>query len=240
MPEPGGELITLAEVDQPVADRPVEEIIFRRRSTRNYDDAPTPFDAFSTLLRTSAAGFSADFPHTMHRLYLIVNRVDGLTPGVYVHHPGLNAVELLREGDFRADAQRLAVGQEYTARAHVNCYYLTELGPVLERFGNRGYRAAQLECALHAGRMHLATHMVGCGAVGSTSYDDEVVDFFSPHAARVQLHVRDGVRKTPAAARLAMVPSSGPRHGTLAASTVRTSRLRPTPPSRTAIDHGAR
>ena len=106
-----------------------------------------------------------------------------LAPGVYLHHRDRNAVELLREGDFRAAATRLAVNQGYAGAAHVNSYYLTDLDPVLERYGNRGYRLAQLECSLYAGKLHLGTHTLGLGAVGSTSFDDEVVEFFSPHAA---------------------------------------------------------
>ncbi len=58
-----------------------------------------------------------------------------------------------------------------------------DLGPVLERYGNRGYRLAQLECSLSAGKLHLGAHALGLRAVGSTARDDEVVAFFSPHAA---------------------------------------------------------
>ena len=94
-------------------------------------------------------------------------------------HPTLRR----KEGDFRRQAQRLALDQQYAGDAHVNCYYLTDLGPVLEHYGNRGYRLAQLECALCAGKLHLGTHALGLRAVGSTSLDDEVVAFFSPHAA---------------------------------------------------------
>lgn len=119
----------------------------------------------------------------LHDCYLIVNGVEGIAPGVYLHHPQLQAVELLREGNFRAAATRLAVGQEYAGAAHVNCYYLTDLNAVLATYGNRGYRLAQLECSLHAGKLHLGTHALGLGAVGSTSFDDEVIEFFSPHAA---------------------------------------------------------
>ena len=36
---------------------------------------------------------------------------------------------------------------------------------------------------MHAGKLHLGTHALGLGAVGSTAYDDEVIEFFSPHAA---------------------------------------------------------
>jgi hypothetical protein len=65
----------------------------------------------------------------------------------------------------------------------VNLYYLAHLPSILGRYGNRGYRLAQLEGALHAGKLHLGTHALGLGAVGSTAYDDEVIEFFSPHAA---------------------------------------------------------
>ena len=54
---------------------------------------------------------------------------------------------------------------------------------VLGRFGNRGYRAAQLAGGIAAGRMYIAAYAQGFGATGLTFFDDEVVDFFSPHAA---------------------------------------------------------
>ncbi len=189
-PEPIGDLIPLRPI--PDADIPamsVEDIIRGRRSTRNYDtETPIGFDTFSTLLDRSMRGVAADClaqgALPLHDQYLIVNSVDGLTPGVYRVHPSRGAIELVRAGTFRSQAQRLAVGQEAPGDAHVNSYYLTELDPVLERYGNRGYRVAQLEAALSGSRLHLGTHALGLGAVGSTSLDDEVVEFFTPGAAR--------------------------------------------------------
>ncbi len=188
-PEPQGSLTPLRPLspDQYPPTR-IEDLILGRRSTRHYDrETPISFAAFSTVLECAAHGVAADClapgALPLHDLYLIVNAVEGLSPGVYLHHPQRHAVELLKEGDFRAQAQRLAFFQEYAADAHVNCYYLTDLGPVLERYGNRGYRLAQLECSLAASKVHLAAHAVGLRAVGSTSFDDEVVEFFSPHAA---------------------------------------------------------
>ena len=60
---------------------------------------------------------------------------------------------------------------------------MADLGPILERFGNRGYRAAQLEAGIVGGKLYLASHSLGLGASGLTFYDDEVTEFFSPHAA---------------------------------------------------------
>jgi SagB-type dehydrogenase family enzyme len=186
-PEPTGELIGLRPLPADQLDpRGVEEIIFRRRSTRNYDtDVEIGFDAFSTLLERSTRGTASDAltpGAPLTNLYLIVNAVEGLEPGVYLHHPQRNAVELVRAGTFREQATRIAAVQRYAGDAHVNLYYLARLPAILQHYGNRGYRLAQLEGALHAGKLHLGTHALGLGAVGSTSFDDEVVDFFSPHA----------------------------------------------------------
>ncbi len=188
--EPHGDLIPLkpvAAADLPAI--PIEEVIRKRRSTRHYDtETPIPFEAFSTLLERSTRGFAADClapdAPPLHDQYLIVNSVDGLAPGIYRVHPSRAAIELVRPGNFRRQAQRLAVDQEYAGDAHVNSYYLTELDPVLEHYGNRGYRVAQLEAALYGSRLHLGTHAFGLGTVGSTSFDQEVVEFFTPGTSR--------------------------------------------------------
>jgi len=187
-PQPTGKLTDLRPLPTDRLDpRPAEQLIFRRRSTRNYDtDVEIPFDAFSTLLQRSTRGVASDVlvpGAPLTDLYLIVNAVEGLRPGVYLHHPELNAVELVRAGTFRSEATRIAANQQYAGNAHVNLYYLAHLPSILGRFGDRGYRLAQLEGALHAGKLHLGTHALGLGAVGSTSFDDEVIEFFSPHAA---------------------------------------------------------
>jgi nitroreductase len=93
------------------------------------------------------------------------------------------ALELLQEGDFRQHAGMLALGQDLAADASVDIFFLCDLPLVLERFGNRGYRAAQLEAGIFGGRIYLAAYGQGFGATGLTFFDDDVIEFFSPHAA---------------------------------------------------------
>ena len=174
--------------DERIPSEPIEDAINRRRSTRHYDtQQPLSFELFSTILDRSVRGVAADSLAAgalpLHDGYLIVNAVEGLAPGTYLHRAHEGSVELLREGNFRSQAAHLAFDQEYAGEAHVNSYYLADLEPVLQHYGNRGYRLAQLEAALYAGRLHLAAHALGVGAVGLTSFDDEVIDFFSPRAA---------------------------------------------------------
>ena len=108
--------------------------------------------------------------------------MDDLPPGVYVFHRGLRALELLKEGDFRQQAGYLGLNQALPADASVDMFFLTDLNPVLERFGNRGYRLAQLDASITAGKIYLAAYAQRLGATGLTFYDDEATQFFSPHA----------------------------------------------------------
>jgi hypothetical protein len=53
---------------------------------------------------------------------------------------------------------------------------------VLARYGNRGYRAAQLEAGITGGKLYLSSYAQRLGASGLTFFDDDVTRFFSPHA----------------------------------------------------------
>jgi len=147
---------------------------------------PISFDQLSTILDRSTRGVSADFLNPfgaqVNDLYLIVNAVEGLRPGSYYFNRERRALELLKESNFRSEAGYLGLEQELSADASVAIFFLTGLEPVFERFGNRGYRAAQVEAGLIGGKLYLVAYAQDLGASGLTFYDDDVVSFFSPHA----------------------------------------------------------
>ena len=172
------------------ADAPadsVTEVILRRGSSRRFARKPLTFSQLSTMLDRATRGIPADFQDppgaTLISLYVIVHAVEGLAPGAYVYHRRERGLELLREGNFRNQAGYLGLEQELPAEASVNVYCLADLKPILARFGNRGYRAAQLEGGITGGKLYLAAYAERLGATGLTFYDDAVTDFFSPHAA---------------------------------------------------------
>jgi len=163
-----------------------ESVIARRGSTREFTHAAIEFETLATLLRAITRGISADFVapgSALGELYLIANAVDGLAPGAYVLDRVKETVGLLRPGDFRNLAGHLDLGQALAGDAAVNIYWLVDLHAVLARYGNRGYRAAQLEAAIGGGKAYLASFALGLGATGLTFFDDDVIEFFSPHAA---------------------------------------------------------
>lgn len=179
-------LLPMAEADAP--GEAIEQVIARRGSTRHFDpQRAITFAELSAALDTATGGMPADFLEPLSAslldYYLIVNNVDGLAPGSYYYRLGDGALELLREGDFRSVAGRLGLFQELPANAAVNIYSVADLAEVLRRFGNRGYRAAQLEGGIAGGRMYLAAYAQRYGATGLTFLDEDVIEFFSPHAA---------------------------------------------------------
>ena len=187
LPQPTGSVVPL----QPLADADmprdsIEQVILRRGSSRKFARTPISLVQLSTLLDRATRGVPADFldpiGSQLNHLYLIVHAVDGLEPGAYVFHRDRGLLECLKQGDFRVQAGYLGLEQQLPADAAVDIFFLADLRPILGRFGNRGYRAVQLEAGILGGKLYLAAYAQRLGATGLTFYDDEVTRFFSPHA----------------------------------------------------------
>lgn len=186
-PPPSGKSLALKPLaDAELPQESIFDVILRRGSAREFAKEPITFQQLSTALDRSTRGIPGDFLGSaspcLNSLYLIVNNVEGLAAGTYVFHGKERTLEQLKEGQFRGEAGHLGLGQELPADASVNIYFLSDLKLVLERFGNRGYRAAQLEAAILGGKIYLSAYGQGFGATGLTFFDDAVNAFFSPHA----------------------------------------------------------
>jgi SagB-type dehydrogenase family enzyme len=187
VPPPAGPIVPLApSSDGEIPRDPIEQVILRRGSTRKFARSPITLPQLSTMLDRVTRGVPADFldPPGAQRnnLYLIVHAVEGVPPGAYVFHRTRGVLECLKEGNFRADAGYLGLEQELPADAAVDIFFLADLRPILQRFGNRGYRAVQLEAGILGGKLYLAAYAQRLGATGLTFFDDDVTRFFSPDA----------------------------------------------------------
>ena len=165
---------------------PIEQVILRRGSSRKFAHTPISLAQLSTLLDRATRGVPADFLDPpgaqLNHLYLIVHAVEGLDSGAYVFHRSRGLLECLKQGNFRAQAGYLGLEQELPADAAVDIFFLADLRAILRRFGNRGYRAVQLEAGILGGKLYLAAYAQRLSATGLTFYDDDVIRFFSPHA----------------------------------------------------------
>ena len=159
-----------------------EEVIQRRGSTRQFARAPITLDQLSRTLQYATRSIPTDFDGPLNDIYLIVNAVDGLEPGAYFYHRNNQSFELLKSGNFRSEARYLGLEQDLPGDASADVFLLADLNPIFGRFGNRGYRAVQLEAGIIGGRLYLGAYAQKFGATGLTFFDDDVTDFFSPHA----------------------------------------------------------
>jgi hypothetical protein len=165
----------------------IDRVIHRRSSTRTFGRTALSYGSFSTILDRATRGVPMDClgpPGTMlNEIYVIANAVEGLMPGTYVYRRDELALAPLSQGDFRRDAAHLGLGQALPGDASADVFSLVNLGPVLERYGDRGYRVAELEAGIIGGKLYLAAYAQRLGATGLTFFDDDVTEFFSPHAS---------------------------------------------------------
>ena len=168
----------------PATGRPIEEVIIRRGSARRFSREPVSSPQLEMIIDAAATPVGLDLGDRapLNDLCVIANAVEGLEPGSFFYDQEERTLKRLSSAETRASATRLALGQDLGGDAGFNCYFLADLHTVLGQLGNRGYRAAQLDASIRAGRMYLAAYALGLAATGLTFFDDEVTTFFSPHA----------------------------------------------------------
>jgi SagB-type dehydrogenase family enzyme len=164
------------------AGEPLDEVIRRRGSARHFSEDAIASLRLAAILAAASAPIPADVP-PVTETHLIANAVTGIETGAYRFRPP-DRFELLRRGSLRGWAGYLALEQEHGARAAATQFLLADLEAVLAAHGNRGYRWAQLEAGIRAGRMYLAAYARGLGATGLTFYDDDVARFFTGETER--------------------------------------------------------
>src|SRR6266540_4858379 len=142
-----------------------------RRSARDYGDEPLSPDELADLLAWAEAPIPADAPRVVRQL-VTVAAVEGLEPGTY--DAGLQLLRAYDGPQLRERVGFAAMEQDHPRIAAANVFQLADLDAVVESLGDRGYRWAQLEAGIRAGRLQIGAFMRGWGAAASTFYDDEI------------------------------------------------------------------
>jgi SagB-type dehydrogenase family enzyme len=162
----------------PVLAEPLEPVLRRRVSVRDFALEPIPRGELLDLLARALGPIPADVGRLV-RVALVVNAVEGIEPGVYDFEPPAG-LELVRAGELRRLAGYLVLEQYLGARAAAIAFLMADLDAALDALGNRGYRAAQLEAGVVAGRLQFGAFGLGLGATCSTFYDDDVTRAVAP------------------------------------------------------------
>jgi len=164
---------------------PLADTILRRGSTRKFAREGITFEQLSAIIDSSTGEVPFDFlppEKTLIDFYMMANQVQGLPSGSYYFARKEGSLVQLKEGRFRGMSAYLCLEQPLFGDASVVFFLVADLGRVLSSLGDRGYRAAQFEAGVRAGKIYLSSYSLGLGASGSTFYDDATTEFFSPHA----------------------------------------------------------
>lgn len=165
--------------------RPLGEVL-KQEPTRGYAGKSMDIDELSALLHQATVAVSTDFlegPETsLLDPYLVVQRIAGLEPGLYEFRPDTRGLARLFAGDLGTALEQSLVSPPVGQPAAVHLILVSDLAPVLERFGNRGYRLTQVEAGITAGRFALAAQSMGLGAPVLDFFDDEMSRLLSPYA----------------------------------------------------------
>jgi SagB-type dehydrogenase family enzyme len=180
----GAPAVVAVEPPAAACDDPIETVILRRGSTRLMRRETVGRELLTWGFGTAARVVPGDLAPaggTLLQHFVSVHDVEGVAPGAYRWHG--DRLQQGRQGQERDLAAHLCFDQPLGGDSAYTVFHASDLDAVLGALGGRGYRAAQLEAGIAAGRFALAAFTLGYGATGLTFYDEAVSRHFGTQAA---------------------------------------------------------
>ncbi|MDZ4164040.1 MAG: SagB/ThcOx family dehydrogenase [Smithellaceae bacterium] len=162
----------------------LEEALAKRRSVRDYSTKPLSVVELSQLLFAAqgitgrsygaalrtAPSAGALYPF---EIYLLAGNVAALKQGIYHYSPEDHVITLIREGDFRAELSRAALGQKAVREAAVNFILAAVVDRIKVKYGERGNRYIFMEAGHISQNIYLQAASLGLGTVVIGAFNDD-------------------------------------------------------------------
>jgi len=179
---PAGKDLGLPKLD-------LAELIEKRESLRKYADTALTLQELAFLLwGTQGIKSISDKPITKRTVpsagsrhpldtFLMVNRVEGLRPGLYrymaVEHKlaHLPALE-----DFNPRMTEACLKQSHVGNSAVTFMWVADVQRTIWRYCQRGYRYLYLDAAHVCQNLYLMAEAIDCGVCAIGAYDDDQVN----------------------------------------------------------------
>ncbi len=177
----------MADVTKPTVS--LWEAIDRRITVRRYSEASLSLAELSLLLWvTQGVKEVTSRPVTLRTVpsagarhafetFLLVNRVDGLEPGIYRY---IALEHALLAFDLSADAnQRIteaSKNQQQIANSAVTFLWAAVTERMTWRYPERGFRYMLLDAGHVCQNLYLAAEGIGCGVCAIAAYDDDLLN----------------------------------------------------------------
>jgi len=178
----GNERITLPAPDRD-GSVPLETTLQKRRSVRSFQDAPLALQAVSQLLWaaqgiTDRRGFrTAPSAGALYPLeiYVAVEKVSGLTAGIYLYEPLKHSLILIAAGDYLAKLSRVALWQDVITQAPAVFVVAGMAKRTTSKYGERGLRYMYMESGHAAQNICLQAVAIGLDSVTIGAFTDNEV-----------------------------------------------------------------
>ena len=171
--------------------KPVDfkNILFSRRSVRNYANSPISVEQLSYLLWSSQgvkkivpgkATFrtvpSAGARHAFET-YLLVNNVESLKPGLYKYNAAEHKLILVTSSnEISDDITSGCLGQKFVKTCAATFIWAADFYRMAWRYQKRSYRYLHLDAGHVCQNLYLAAETINCGVCAIAAFDDELMN----------------------------------------------------------------
>jgi SagB-type dehydrogenase family enzyme len=180
-------LVPAGEIQFPAVD--LRAIMEQRQTLRRYSEAALSLNELSALLwLTQGVKRVTPRPITFRTVpsagsrhpfetFLLVNRVEGLDPGLYRYLALEHALLEVRRGEgLVEEIPHACHDQSQVRNSAVTFLWLTDIERTTWRYPERGYRYAHLDAGHVCQNLYLAAETLGCGACAIASYNDDLAN----------------------------------------------------------------
>lgn len=179
LPKPG-------HIRVPLLD--LRSAIERRRSVRRYTREPLTLKELSYLLWCTQGIIHVVEPYYTLRnvpsaggrhafeTYLLINRVDGLDPGLYRYLAFSHRLLEIDTSSGLADrAMAACLGQDFVRASAVTFLWSCVVYRMSWRYSERAYRLVHLDAGHVCQNLYLSAEQIGCGTCAIGAFDDQLM-----------------------------------------------------------------
>jgi SagB-type dehydrogenase family enzyme len=108
--------------------------------------------------------------------YLLINRVDGVKPGLYRYLAFSHSLVTIDTGSGRSEGIMSAyLGQAFVRSSAVTFIWSAVIYRMAWRYSERAYRLVHLDAGHACQNLYLAAEQIGCGACAIGAFDDRQI-----------------------------------------------------------------
>lgn len=171
---------------EPSEEGTFEDLLYHRQSRRDFVEEELPLEDLSQIA-WSSAGVGVDGTTGATRtapsagatdpmeVFIVAGEVDGMEPGIYHYDYTSHELDLVKEGDYRAELSSAALGQEFVEDGAASIVMAAKYERTKSRYGERGERYVHMEVGHMAQNVYLqveALDSLGTVAIGAFDDDD--------------------------------------------------------------------